>query len=232
MILSYQTVQAILERELDRDGWDYAHEYGEPGYSFDKPDGETPMVVLGNFWCRCKNNPHAGKPIGYDGRVTQPEDLHDKGSHHPRVWAQMEAQGVEFAWCDEWTVEHETGKAYRTTSDSYHWQPSLIITDGGDYLTPDNDIETWIDWAVEEVKAIPDNVWSHHDIRMAGFEQLNEHSYESGWHPHQTDDPVKILAEMRERYPDDQLIFTWDEQSQFYAKFSIWRRPVEQEADA
>lgn len=231
MQLSYATIQAILTRQLDERGkpLDTCHQYGEPGYRFDVAEPDTPLLVLSDFWCQCGKNPNVGK---HPGRDDKPEDLHDIGSHHSRVWRQMESQGVEWLWYDEWIVDYECDKAFRTTSDSYFWQPSLVITEGGDYLTPDNDIDAWIEWAIDEVKAIPDNVWSHADIREAGFEKLNEHSYESGWHPHQTDDPVKILAEMRVQYPDDELIFTWDEQSQFYARFSIWRRPVDQEVEA
>lgn len=225
MQLSYDTVRAILESRLG-DDFQHAHEYGEPGYSTGG-DGSTPIIILGNYWCRCGKNPHAGQPKGWNyaaDSVVEPGDLHDHAAHHPRIWAQMESQGVEFEWNDEWVIDYDADKAYRTSGDSYQWKPSAIYTEGGDLLTPDSDIDEWIAWAANEpTRCITIRV----DLDDAGFELVNrDHSYESGWHPGQNDDPVKILEREQRYHPDDTFVFTLDENSQFYSGFSLWRRPA------
>ena len=230
MELSHGTVQGIVTRLMD-DGtvYDHAGEYGEPGYSFD--NDETPIFLIGHWWCRCGKNPHAGKrkPWAYDREEFYlPTDLHSINEHHPRLWAQLESQGVETAFDDEWTVID--GKAYRTQPDSYSWQSSIQYDDeSGEYLTPDDDIEDWIAWAVNDHQRCLMSDYRS-DLRDAGYVQWepdDPHRYESGWHPGQTDDPKVVTDEIRETLPDDDIVFVLDETSQFYVGFSAWTRPVE-----
>lgn len=235
MILSYDTIRAVIEPIIEAHGGDYCDDYGEPGYSF--PYGaETPMFVAANWWCRCGKNPHAGKPKGWDGnKVTQPGDLHDFGAHHPRIFAQMEAQGVEMHWNDEWWIDHETGKAYRTQADSYSWQSSIQWNeDICDYMTPDHDFDVWIEWAVNNTSRCLMARYRS-DLEAAGFTQWepnDPHRYHSGWYEGMTDDPVKVRAEI-DRWSDNQedVVFLLDETSQFYVGFSAWTRPTTEDDD-
>jgi hypothetical protein len=210
MELSQQTVSGILER-LANDGvvTDLAKEYGEPGYEL--AEGSTPAVVLGSYWCRrCPD-----------------KDLHAVETHHPRLWAQLEAQGLSFEWYDEWVVDWENGgKAYRTTGDSYGWQPSLVVTDDGEMLTPDDDLETWVEWATEDPSArcIPSTIAGGADVEALGFTRHNG-QFENGWHPGQTDDPRAIVSALRERYGDEvKIVFTLDSTGQFDVAFSAYYR--------
>jgi hypothetical protein len=212
MELKSETVRAIIEAH---DDWHWCNEYGEPGY---RVDGTTPAVVLGDYWCRC------GKVLKEDGTP----DLHDVMSHHPRVFAQLEAQGVAFEWEDEWTIDSEYGKAYRTSPDSYSWQQSFRWTDDGEMVTPDDDIEAWIAYAVNDpIRCLPRNVWKRADLEAAGFVSYNG-QYEAGWHPGQTDDPRAITELIRERMGDDvEIVFYLDDSGQFDVGFSAWtRRPA------
>ena len=208
MELSYDTVSSILERWTDEGiVHDRAADYGEPGYSHG--GGETPIVVLGNYWCRCG----------------APDELHDHATHHPRLWDQLEGQGVSFEWHDEWVVDHDADKAYRTSPDSYMWQPSTVCDDNGELLTPDDDIEAWVDWANgEPSRCLPSVVWDAGDLMGAGFAQHNG-KYEAGWHPGQDDDPRKVLATIRREHGDDvDVVFLLDSTGQFDATFSAWVR--------
>lgn len=233
MILSYDTIRSVLEPIIEADGGDYANEYGEPGYSF--PHGaETPLFVAANWWCRCGHNPYAGRPKrGYSGGepLIQPTDLHSFSDHRPRLWAQMESQGVELHWNDEWWVDYETGKAYRTQADSYSWQSSIQWNeDMCDYMTPDHDFDVWLDWALNDTsRCLMARFRS--DLESAGFTQWepnDPHRYHNGWHEGMTDDPVKVRAEI-DRWSDHQedVVFLLDETSQFYVGFSAWTRPTE-----
>ena len=234
MELSQRTVSAIVER-LYESGvvTDYANEYGEPGYDFTiRADTETPMFLMGDWWCKCGHHPRAGKPDrgfwGNPDQLVQPDALHSVQEHHPRLWDQLERQGVETVFYDEWIVDHEHGKAYRTQPDCYQWQPTAIITDVGDLLTPDHDIEEWIGYMVNSpTRCLPETVFSEGDLRAAGFEPYSG-LYENGWHPGQNDDPHQITDKIRaERGDTVDIVFYLDGTSQFYIEFTAWIRPKE-----
>lgn len=223
MELSRSTIERyITERH---DDWQWCSEYGEPGYG----NADTFVVVMGDYWCRCGHNPHTGRRKTWGDGEIAPTDLHSYSDHHPRFWAAMEAAGVEFEWYDEWTVDYDNDKAYRTTGDSYSWQTSIVWTDDGEFLTPDDDIETWIEWAADDPKrCIPDRVYTVYDLMRAGFEQYNG-GYESGWHKGQTDDPTEILATVKRWHPDDTVVFVLTEASQFYIGFHAYHRPPKED---
>jgi hypothetical protein len=225
MELSTDTIYRFLSERHDE--WESCSEYGEPGYQ----DSRTTLVVLGDYWCRCGKNPHTGqrKSWGRDGETVAPTDLHDYASHHPRMWAALESQGVQFEWCDEWTIDYDYDKAYRTQGDSYHWQPTAIYTDDGDLMTPDDDIEVWIEWCADEpTRCLPSRVYSASDLEAVGFESYNG-IYENGWHPGQTDDPNKITDTIRREYPDHTIVFVLAESSQFYIRFTAYVRAPQED---
>ncbi len=223
MQLSPDTVRGILSRWMDEGiVTDYCSDYGEPGYGHSATLGDdaTPLVVLGNYWCRCDKVREAeGRP-----RAGQPA-LHDHTHHHPRLWQQLEDQGVQFEWCDEWLVDSEHDKAYRCQPDSYSWQPSYMMTDDGELLTPDDDIGAWLEWATNDTsRCIPSRVWSSRDLIGAGFEQYNG-KFENGWHPGQDDNPRDIDAAVRRWHgPDVEVVFLLDGTGQFDITFSAYYR--------
>lgn len=199
----------FIRRAIIEPGWqigeiyDYADEYGEPGYSF--PYGATtPMILLA--------------------------DWNNIGARHPRVWAQLESQGVQCEWSDEWTVTHDNGsRAYRVQPDSYSWQSSILYTEDGEILTPEDDIDAWIAEVVDNPRAcLPSNVWSATELAAAGFVQWmpdDPQTYESGWHPGQTDDPEEITREIREELGDSaEVVFYLGAVGQFDCRFSAWTR--------
>jgi hypothetical protein len=235
MKLSHNTVAAILERWTDEDiVHDHCADYGEPGYdhTFDSDIAEadrTLLVVLGSYWCRCdkviapEGHYMAGKPM-----------LHPHEDHHPRLWQQLVDQGVSFEWYDEWTIDYDNGKAYRTSGDSYSWMQSFRWTDDGEMLTADDDIEEWIDYAKNDSqKVLPSNIITDTMLREAGFVKHNG-QFESGWHPGQDDDPKRITDEMHRdlddtinRDNDDlEIVFLLDYAQQFDIGFSAYYRWV------
>ena len=211
MKLSYDTINNILERYSGRHIMETASEYGEPGYSHNY-GADTPLIVLGDYWCRCG--------------ATSDEGMHSIDWHHPRVWAQMEKQGVQFEWHDEWMVDYDSDKAYRTTGDSYTWTPSVVFTDYGDPLTPDSDILEWIEWATDDPAARC--LMPFHRSTLETETEFVEYGdrYESGWYAGQDADPKQILAEIRKWHGDDtDVVFMLRENSQFYLGFAAYYRP-------
>lgn len=219
-----------LERVLGDKLTDIADEYGEPGYHTDGT--ETSMIVLGSYWCRCDK-------FGAD--YQDGSALHDIARHYPKSFELLEERGVVFEWYDEWTVDHGrhvgeypnivvTSKAYRTTGDSYSWQPSAIITDDGELLTPDDDIETWISYVVNDPhRAIPSDVYTGDDLLAAGFTKHNG-TFEHGWHPGQDANPEEITERVHAMHGEGtvlDVVFVIDGTGQFDMAFSAYYREQE-----
>jgi len=196
---------SIISKIAEKEQWDLANEYGEPGYSG--------IPVLGNYWKRDDE----GKLYGYfDGK--------------PRIEQAMRDANIELEWSDEWYVDWENGgKAWRITPDCYQWQPSIHFGDGY-VLTPDDDIDAWIAEMVNDpTKALNQAQVKANKLTAAGFEPWPDEDthYEHGWHPGQTADPTKVYDDIRRINGDDvDVIFHIDETSQFYIKFRAYIRPV------
>lgn len=185
MRLSSQFIYNLAERE----GWEIAGQYGEPGYS----NMGTSLIIFGNFWTRV------------DG------ELRDYFWKYPRLARQLQEQGVETEWMDEWIIDHDNDKAYRCSPDSYGWMPSFAISEWGDILTPDDDIAAWVDYAKNNTRVaittrqVPD---VERLLESDGWtRQPDDGLYENGWHPGQTDDPVVIDKALRAEHGDIDVVF-------------------------
>lgn len=148
----------------------------------------------------------------------------------------LEEAGFELEWSDEWIIDHDNGKAYRTRPDCWSWQPSYHITDNGDILTPDDYVSSWVeefevwDWN-HPLNALPNWILES-DICKEGFEPWPdaETEFENGWHPGQTDEPQDILEKILKQHPGAKVVFRLSEQSQFYCKFQAFFK-VEEDDD-
>jgi hypothetical protein len=200
---------------------DVAGGYGEPGYSTSDyhADATTPRVVLGDYWCQCNK-------FGADEHVPGRGKLHSHSDHHPRLWAQLEQQGVNFEWYDEWAVDHDYDKAYRTEADSYSWQRSFVWTDDGEMLTPDDEIATWLEWATNEpTRCLMRHLFSDAELETEGFVERSC-EFENGWYG-QEDNPQAIYDAIREREPDTDILFKLADVEQFRVTFCVYVRESE-----
>lgn len=136
----------------------------------------------------------------------------------------LESAGFSLEWSDEWIIDWENNKAYRTAPDSHGWIQQWRMTDDGELLTPDDSIEEWIDNLsmsdyAHQPHALPD-YFTEAELIEAGFIRYNG-NFESGWHAGQTDDPVKIARLIFDTVPDvEKVIFRIAENSQFY---TVWQ---------
>lgn len=217
MQVGNKIIQMLMDAEIVTD---YADEYGEPGYSSDGP------VIIGDMWCRAGR--YGSKPCDYaeknpDARYPNGEaKIHSMEYHYPRLFAAMEEQGIEFGWDDEWIVSHESSpsKAYRTQADSYSWQSSILWTDG-DFLTPDDDIQDWIDEVVNDPhRALPKHVWSDADLAELGWEE-HECGFKNGWYGRE-DNPEKISEQIRKYEGDVDILFKLSYVAQFDLGFCVF----------
>lgn len=132
----------------------------------------------------------------------------------------LEEHGYSLEWSDEWYIDYDNDKAWRTSPTSYDWQCSIRICDRY-VLTPDDDISEWIYECLNDCnQALPDWI-TEHDLTEAGFELYNDEYYESGWYPGQNDDPATIAAKL----PDDlEYVFHIPSVGQFDMKFDLYVR--------
>lgn len=206
----------ILRALEDQDGnepyvYDIASEYGEPGYASEGP------VVLGTYWCQRRD---CNYPDRYDdGR----RKVHSLEYHYPRMFAALEARGVALEWYDEWTVVD--GRAYRTQADSYSWEPTAVFNEEiCEYMVPDDGIELWIEWAINDPRrCLMSHTFSDDELAAEGFVERSC-DYASGWFEGMDDDPEAIARTIHEREPGTDVLFKLSENSQFYSRFCVFVR--------
>lgn len=134
----------------------------------------------------------------------------------------LEKCGYELEWSDEWAIHND--KAYRTSPDSHFWTPTLILSDDGEYIGPDDGESCAIDECAMTDKGQPHKVLPHWvksaDLEENGF-ALFAADKESGHFPGQTDKPqdcaIQAFGQGARR-----VVFLKTEQSQFYAKWQCW----------
>lgn len=199
---------------------DYAGEYGEPGYEVE----EGQLVLIGDWWCRDKT---CHKAATEDDK----KNLHAVDECRPELFDLF--RHCEYEWYDEWIVDHHYSKAYRTEPDSYSWQPSFIWSNDGDIITPDDDIEVWIEACVNNPgKALPNylDVVSDANLLAAGFGEL-QCGYESGWFGVE-DSPQEILDSVhREMGSDVEVLFKLDQVEQFRVTWCVFVRSDNEQGD-
>ncbi len=242
MELSQETIRKIC----DRFEWDWCNEYGERGYG----NHRTTMVVLGDYWLRPnapKYDPRrglwrAGLDPSYDAGQREFGGLASIDKRFPRIFQQLEDQGVELAWRDEWIIDYEHSKCYRTTGDNYGWTPSYVMSEYGDMLTPDSDFDDWLDWARNDLdnalcdSMLGDNVDRMLDERGYTRRPPDGDRFENGWYPGQNDTPKAVVealeADLGYAGVDFEYVFVIDAVGQFDIHFAIWWKELKENEDA
>lgn len=176
---------------------DWCSSYGEKGYSHEKE-----MILFSNW------------------------------NRFPKYVNKALEKQFELEWSDEWIISDRTHKCYRTKGDCWHWKPYYtIINDcevvGGDELENDNNrklVELYIN---EELIDNPDKV-NLFNIKLSsfGFELIDDNYYESGWYG-RSDNPSKILKDLKEKFPDKEFIFSGLRNEQFRSTFYVYGREIQ-----
>lgn len=189
---------------------DVAVGYAEPGYGADDT-----VIVFGNW--NPKRWPRADE-----------EPLAKADNLGPRLADAIEHAGGQTEWLDEWGQCADCHRAMRTAADSYGWTMFGAWSDDelmcADCLKRDleSNLSDYIDATDRAV------TWcSKEDLRAAGWTQYapdDPHTYESGWHPHQTDDPTTILATIKRENPTLMVLFHIDDVGQFDIRFSAFTK--------
>jgi hypothetical protein len=135
----------------------------------------------------------------------------------------LELCGYSLEWSDEWTT-CSNGKAWRTSPDSYQWEPSYILTNDGEVITRDDSPREVIEECAMTDKGHPVGCvpsWiTREDLSEEGF-ALFRGDLESGHFPGQTDNPAELAREAFEQGAES-VVFRKVENSQFYCRFECF----------
>jgi hypothetical protein len=175
--------------------------YAEPGYST-----ATGIIATGNW-----NNVNT-----YD-QTTQTSVR--VSSLPSRLGGVFEKLGIEIEWSDEWSECSDCGKLFRTQGDSYSWQPSYVMGDG-EIICHEcvaSDPEAHLE--ALEGNAAACNTIASIDPAQHGYTRVD--SYETGWHPGQTDDP-EVVAKGLEDRGVTRYLFNLEGNQQFDSHWSVY----------
>jgi hypothetical protein len=136
-----------------------------------------------------------------------------------RVGDLFEKMGIPCEWSDEWTECSECYALIRTSPDCYSWLPSYISGEYGYtcHTCVLKDPESYLkELEDSESNAITLDI----DPCDHGYNLIDD-SFETGWHPGQTDDPKKVAKELRDKGVS-RFLFKITGQGQFDTKWAVY----------
>jgi len=197
--LGCQVENRIEEIQLHYEG------YAEPGC-----DTEFGLVATGN-WNTIDTYDHSTRS-------------HTVVSNLPKRIADLfERMGIECEWSDEWTECGSCYKLVRTNPDSYGWTQSFYFDENnGDCTCVEclkDDAENYLSGL--EGNSNVANTMDEINPSDYGYIQVNEDSYQTGFHPGQNDDPHKIAKELDSK-GITRYLFNIDSVGQFDSNWSVY----------
>lgn len=138
---------------------------------------------------------------------------------HPNFMQWLE-ENYECEWSDEWIIDYENDKCYRTVANSYGWQQQWRFHDCGELLTPDSDISDWLEYVENDPKRVLPS-FLEVDLEELGYELIND-DLQSGWYGRH-DSPEEILEEL-ESQGYTSVVFQLACVSQFAVDFEVYAK--------
>jgi hypothetical protein len=185
----------------------FCADYAEPGY-----DSPKSGILFANW----------NRSARYDETTREWITTDDT---MPRLAEIAEKAGYAIEWSDEWSTCDQCHRAVRTQADCYSWQPSYIIMAGCEIICKEC-LREDSDLMAEYLESLEGNTQravnlQGIDLTEYGYERFNDTSYESGFHPGQSDDPEAIAAQLRAQ-GHDRFIFEIASVAQFDTHFNVW----------
>ena len=157
----------------------------------------------------------------------KPEGLRILSDLPSRLCNIFEKMGIAVEWNDEVSSCSDCGKMIRTSPDSYSWQPSFVVGDGEIlcHECVENEPEEHLESLEGQWGAC--NTIASINPADHGYVRVNDEPYESGFHTGMNDDP-KQVANMMKIKGIERFLFSLDENSQFYSRWSCFVHQDEQ----
>ena len=147
----------------------------------------------------------------------------NKFDKYPRIMEWIE-ENYEIEWSDEWVIDYNDNKCYRTIRDSYGWQPSMYM-DNNDEIIPYNYINEMDEEEFKEF-LIENNFLNNSKtaINLVRFEPKGELIGEDESRMFESQpDPKKMLELAKEKYPENDFYFVIDSVNQFGLEFALYK---------
>jgi len=137
-------------------------------------------------------------------------------------------ENVVFGFRDEFTTCSNCGQIVKTSPDCYGWLPDYWVGDGELQCETCARKESFVSYIEDIVNDHnqANTMMSHEELEQAGFEIYNC-GYETGFHPHQTDSPEKVLQELQQENPDLDYLFSITGAGQFDVNWCVYCRKSE-----
>lgn len=100
------------------------------------------------------------KYFGEPGYTKENEEkdilLGDWNNVSPDIQNKLDEAGYTMIWSEEWYIDYDYSKVWRTLPDSYYWRPSIAY--GNERVfTPDDDATDWLEEFGNTGTTIPEN---------------------------------------------------------------------------
>ena len=146
---------------------------------------------------------------------------------YPNFMERLESE-YEIEWHDEWVIDYNNSKAYRSSPDSYGWEQQFRTTECGELITPDDDVSEWIAECVvnyntytSKISALPSFI-DEDEIIGEGFKLIAE-DFENGLYG-KVDRPEEIAEDLIEDKGFNEVLFQIDFVSQFNLGFKVYAK--------
>ena len=119
----------------------------------------------------------------------------------------LEAAGYELEWSDEWIIDYDSNKAYRTNPTHYGWEPSFILIHGDVVGFDEDNMDEIIDelliryhYETNNMTPLPSNALNVSDLEERGYTLCAE--YECSWN---LDESGTLIEDVKRIVKDDKF---------------------------
>ena len=141
---------------------------------------------------------------------------------YPNIMEFLE-ENYEIEWNDEWLIDYDNSKCYRSIHDSYGWQPSMYCNTNGEIISYDciNDMneEEFKEFLIEiNILNNPKTAFNLRFFKSKGelYGEEESHMFES------ESDPEQRFEILKEKYPEKDFYFNISSVEQFGLSFEIY----------
>lgn len=149
----------------------------------------------------------------------------DKFNKYPNFMEWLE-NSYELECSDEWIIDYDLDKCYRVVGNSYGWQIQIRINDTGEIITPDSDIDLWVEYCKVDLNRTENRCLPYFMVERLKSEtdfELIQDDFEHGFYG-KTDKPAEIAKKIFQDTDYKDLIFVLDYSGQFSIGFSLYGR--------
>ncbi len=134
------------------------------------------------------------------------------------VFEFLEHNGYDLEWSDEWIMDYQNSKIYRSSPDSYSWTPSYFWLGDCELLGIEDEFDTYLETLINDPSKAES---TGRDLTAYGFEDIDDYCHESGWYGI-NEDPQEVFDEASLKW--NEVVFQLCDVSQFAVHWKTWAK--------